>query len=308
MSVASQQLWGLGATALISTHALVGAVAIAFYATHVWTAIYLLLITAICLALGCRSLMARKANHGVARFWHKLDLETSADLHTAGDGISKAVANERRRVARELHDGVGSQLTTLLSSLDCRKPYLKTVALALEQCLIDLKMTIDAIDTESDSLPDALGRLRYRVQHCLDTLGVRMEWHVAACPALEAFRGDRARHALRITQESLANVIRHANASMVRVSCKFVPGVNRVVLEVFDNGRGMTMEHAPRASGRGLQGMRQRAMDAGGSLEISSQVGSGTLVQLTLEVTPAKLRSQSAVRPAATGSFKPNVF
>ena len=117
-----------------------------------------------------------------------------------------------------------------------------------------------------------------------------------------------ARHALRITQESPANVIRHAHATKVRVSCKFVPSVNRVVLEVFDNGKGMALEHVPPSGGRGLQGMRQRALDAGGSLQISSQLGSGTLVQLTLEFTPAKLHNLSADRPANTGVFRPAVF
>lgn len=293
---------------LISTHALAGAAAIAFYATQVWTAIYLLLLTAISLALGCRSLMAHKGNHGITRFVNKPDPEPSAELHSAGDIAGLAVAHDRHRIARELHDGVGSQLTTLLSSMDCRLPDQRVVVLALEQCLIDLKMTIDAIDSESDSLPDLLGRLRYRVQHCLDKMGVRMEWRVAVCPALEAFRGEGARHALRITQESLANVIRHANATMVRVSCKFIPGVNRVVLEVFDNGKGMALEHMPRLGGRGLQGMRQRALDAGGSLQISSQVDGGTLVQLTLEFSPATHQSQIATRSATTDALSPVVF
>ena len=296
---------------LISTHALAGAAALAFYATQVWSAIYLLVLTGIFLALGCRSLVARKGDHAITRFGNKLNPELSAPLHPAADdGAGRAVTNDRRRIARELHDGVGSQLTTLLSSLDCKNPHQRAVALALEQCLIDLKMTVDAIDSDSDSdsLPDSLGRLRYRVQHCLDRLGVSMEWHVAVCPALEAFCGDGARHALRITQESLANVIRHAHATKVRVSCKFVPSVNRVVLEVFDNGKGMALEHVPPSGGRGLQGMRQRALDAGGSLQISSQLGSGTLVQLTLEFTPAKLHNLSADRPANTGVFRPAVF
>ena len=297
-----------GVCVLISTHALAGAAAIAFFASHVWTAIYLLLLTAILLALGCRWLAPSKGRHGITRFGHKLDLETFTKLHTAGDSAGQAVANDRRRIARELHDGVGSQLTTLLSSLDCRNPHQKTVALALEQCMIDLKMTLDAIDNDSDSLPDSLGRLRYRVQHCLDTLGVRMEWHVAVCPTLEAFRGDPARHALRITQECLANVIRHANATTVRVSCKFVPSVNRIVLEVLDDGKGMALEHVPSSGGRGLQGMRQRAQDAGGSLKISSDIGNGTRVQLTLEFSPNKLQGASAVGPSNTGAFGPAVF
>jgi len=192
------------------------------------------------------------------------------------------VALERRRIAQDLHDGVGSQIVNILSSLDSHAPQQQAVALALEQCLVDLKMTVDAIDSADDNVLEALGRLRYRIQHSLDKLGIRMVWKVDICDELEAVRGVPAQQVLRIAQESLSNVMRHAHASAVEVVCRFVPETRQMVLEVRDNGAGITRGKEGRPSGKGLEGMRRRAQGIGGELVISSKTGSGTRVRLVL--------------------------
>ena len=205
------------------------------------------------------------------------------------DIAATAVAGERRRIAQDLHDGVASQLVTILSSLDNRAPQQQAVALALENCLLDLKMTVDAMDCGNDSVIEALGRLRYRVQHSLDKLGITMAWKVDMGVELEAVRGDRAQQVLRIAQECLANVMRHAQASAVEVVCKFVPEREHMVLEVRDNGNGIQRHPDGRPPGKGLTSMRRRAHEAGGELVISSRVGAGTRVRLTLPITSAQL-------------------
>ena len=198
---------------------------------------------------------------------------------------ASAVAGERRRIAQDLHDGVASQLVSILSSLDDKAPQQQAVALALENCLLDLKMTVDAIDSGNDSVIDALGRLRYRVQHSLDKLGITMAWKVDMCEALEAVRGDKAQQVLRIAQECLANVMRHAHATDVEVVCRFLPESGQMVLEVRDNGAGIGRTPAGHPIGKGLASMRRRAKAAGGELIISSKVGSGTRVRFTLPLT-----------------------
>ena len=222
-----------------------------------------------------------------------LDFQNSSRFESLTDfglaDTASAVADERRRIAQDLHDGVCSQIVSILSSLNCRIPQQKALALALEHCLMELKMTIDATHSENDSLLDALGRLRYRVQHSLDKLGISMVWSIEMCFALEAVRGAKAQHALRITQESLANVMRHANASAVEVLCRFVPAANQMVLEVRDNGRGIPRGTDGRRTGKGLEGMRRRAHEAGGQLVISSRTGMGTRVKLTLVLTEPQL-------------------
>lgn len=198
------------------------------------------------------------------------------------DVAASAVATERRRIAQDLHDGVGAQIVNILSSLDSHAPQQQAVALALEQCLVDLKMTVDAIDSANDNVLEALGQLRYRVQHSLDKMGIRMIWRVEICDELEAVRGVQAQQVLRIAQECLSNVMRHARATAVEVVCRFVPEPGRLVLEVYDNGQGIDRSQRYRSTGKGLEGMRRRAQSVGGELLISSKNAAGTRVRFTL--------------------------
>ncbi len=210
----------------------------------------------------------------ITGFWHDQEVAASA------------VAIERRRIAQDLHDGVASQIVSILSSLDSHTPQQQAVALALEQCLLDLKMAVDAIDSVDDNVIEALGSLRYRVQHSLDKLGIRMAWKVEICDELEAVRGVQAQQVLRIAQECLSNVMRHANASAVKVICRFVPETKSLLMEVRDNGQGITTsKDGGRGAGKGLKGMRRRAQAMGGELVISSKAGAGTRVRLSLPAT-----------------------
>ena len=224
-----------------------------------------------------------------ADFPRSANMELLSDFGSPPDGAAIAVAHERRRIGQDLHDGVASQLVNILSSLDVKTPQQKAIALAIEQCLVDLKMTVDTLDSANDNVLDALGRLRYRVQHSLDKLGIRMSWRVEVRDELEAVRGVTAQHALRIAQEALANVMMHASASAVEVICRFVPESTMMVLEVRDNGRGIPrlkedrpLQEGTQRGGKGLASMRQRAKTLGGELSVSSKLGAGTRVRLTL--------------------------
>jgi signal transduction histidine kinase len=199
---------------------------------------------------------------------------------------ASAVLDERHRIARDLHDGVASQIVSILSSLDHHAPEQQALGLALEQCLLDIKLTVDGIEAADQNIVEALGSLRCRVQRPLDKLGVQMIWDVEMCGALETVRGEEARQVLRIAQECLSNVMRHAKASRVIVSCRYVPDMGCMEFEVRDNGVGMAHDVALQASGKGLENMRQRAMRMDGELTISSKFGSGTRVQLTLPLDP----------------------
>ena len=223
-----------------------------------------------------------------------------SEFGTGPGSAASAVADERRRIAQDLHDGVGSQIVTILATLDAKAPQHRAMALALENCLLDLKMTVDAIDSSNDSVIDALGQLRFRVQHSLDKLQIRMAWRVEASSELEALRGERARQILRIAQEGLTNVMRHAEATTVEVICRFEPERGRMMLEIRDDGRGLPTRCAGFA-GKGLTGMRQRAQTIGGKLLISSQAQAGTRVRLTVprdtsDCPASRLASSTAPR------------
>lgn len=213
--------------------------------------------------------------HSPASGW-----ETITGFGPATDLASAAVAGERRRIAQDLHDGVGSQLVSLLATLDTHAPQQQAVALALEQCLMDLKIMVDTIDTTDGSVVDALGLLRYRVQHSLDMLGIRMIWKVDVEGPLQALRGERALQVLRIAQECLCNIMHHAQASVVEVVCRYVPESDSMLLEVRDNGTGIVRREAGQPTGKGLEGMRLRALKLGGQLQIHTKARVGTRMRL----------------------------
>lgn len=199
---------------------------------------------------------------------------------------ASAVSHERRRIAQDLHDGVASQIVSILSSLDHRTPEQQALGLALEQCLLDIKITVDGIESADQNIVQALGSLRYRMQRPLDKLGIRLVWEVEMSGALETVHGVEAQQVLRIAQECLSNVMRHAKASAVVVACRHLTEMDCMEFEVRDNGLGIAHATAAGATGKGLDNMRQRARLIGGELTISSKAGGGTCVRLTLPLDP----------------------
>ena len=210
-------------------------------------------------------------------------------------------SEERQRLAQEVHDGVGSHLTTLISALDMGTPQERITASALRECLAELKLLVDGADQSASALA-LLASLRYRMQPLLEAAGIALHWQVADEETLEQVVGPPAREMLRIAQESLANAVRHSGASEVVVTVCRQRARHLVMLEVADNGRGLPPEApassrltAARGSGRGLPGMRQRAQRLGGELCIDAAPGGGTRV--TLLVPLQRLR-----QPARAGA------
>lgn len=206
----------------------------------------------------------------------------------------------RRRIAQELHDGVGSQLVNLLASLDRREPHQRAMAEGLEQCLLDIKILVDDIDATQECVLDALARLRYRVQSSLDRLGIRLHWDLRDEVPLSVICDERSRQVLRVAQESLANVMRHARAKNVTVSCRYAPEADALVLDIADDGVGFDTRQSFSQGGKGLQGMRRRAEGMQADLLVRSFPGTGTTVRLLL---PLAVSAPAPVRkPSGTGA------
>ena len=210
---------------------------------------------------------------------------------------------ERQQLAQELHDGVGSQLTTIISALDHGSPQERATAAALQEALIDLKLLVDGVDEEA-SVVSLLANLRYRTRPLLEAAGIELGWHVADEALLEQVQGPPAREILRIAQESLANVVHHSGGDAVTVTLCHMKAQDALWLEIADNGRGIgpspdvePEDAAPaawppgRPGGKGLPGMRRRAQQLGGQLDVHSVPGEGTRV--TLQVPLERLVAET---------------
>ncbi|MGH8821542.1 MAG: sensor histidine kinase [Rhodoferax sp.] len=211
-----------------------------------------------------------------------------AEQAAQSDFLSRrALDSERKRIASDLHDGVGSQLVNLIATLDLHSRQQQVMATALEQCLLDLKIMVDSIDGEHDSIIDALARLRYRIQPSLDRQGIQMTWNMQHSPELDLVASDKVLQLLRISQEAVSNIIRHSEASVVEVTCRYAASNRSLLLEICDNGRGIQATLAgKRMTGKGLRAMRERAETIGASFEFShcQSDRTGTRIMLLLPV------------------------
>lgn len=281
-------LFGLGIALDDVSHADTLRTATAF--GHYLYPVYLLLVWLVMTGRGADSqsafddLAAEQAGHVEALGRLRAEQALQSDLLSR-----RAIESERKRIASDLHDGVGSQLVNIIATLDPRSPSQQAIAVALEQCLLDLKIMVDSIEGEHDSVIDALARLRYRIQPSLDKLGIQMVWNVQDSAEIGSVTADKVLQILRISQEALSNAMRHSQASAIEVTCRYLASNQCLLLEICDNGRGIQAAMAGRrAVGKGLAGMRLRAETMGARLAFSSCRGdrTGTRIMLLLPVRP----------------------
>jgi signal transduction histidine kinase len=193
---------------------------------------------------------------------------------------TQAVMAERRRIANDLHDGVGSRLVALLASQDPKAARSDGLSMALQACLLELQMTVDDLDDQSSATVfERLGHLRYRLRPAFDRMGIALEWNIAPEALGYTVASDVATQVCRVAQEAMSNALRHSRASRVelRIGLAAHGRGQALVLEVRDNGRGLDTPGGPPAGakgspaslGKGLRSMRSRAEAIGGELSVS---------------------------------------
>lgn len=197
---------------------------------------------------------------------------------------AEALAAERERIMRDMHDGVGSQLIAARQLAGQGTLGAGELAALLDECIDDLRLMIDSLEPTDGDLVTVLGNLRYRLTERLARQGLTMRWEVADLPPTGLVPRDILQ-VLRIVQEAVANVLKHAGAAEVVVSAGLSADGVRIMLSIRDNGRGFPTEAPPRG-GRGLGNMRQRAAAVGGELRMEGGP-SGSIVTLILPVRPA---------------------
>ncbi len=175
---------------------------------------------------------------------------------------------ERRRMMRDMHDGLGSQLVQTLNLVRNAKGELKPerVAAMLQQALEELRLMLDSLEPMEGDLPAILGTLRLCVGPALEAAGIELDWRVEETAPIADLDARGVMHLFRCVQEVLANVVKHARASRVRVRT-WDGADGRVYLAIEDDGQGASVAVAPgqvvRIVGRGLSNIRNRAEQIG---------------------------------------------
>lgn len=204
------------------------------------------------------------------------------EFRRLGRAVWRVQEDERRRLARELHDGVGQNLTAI-------KHRLAAIAGTLPDTNADARAALDAtIALCADTLEDTRHLSRLLRPPVLDDLGLEaaLRWlarsqaeasglgisvDIEALPPLDA---DLQTLLFRVAQEALNNVAKHAEASSVLL--RLVARGGLVQLQIADDGRGCEPDVALQSGGSGLGGMRERLRLYEGRLEMHSAPGEGT--------------------------------
>jgi signal transduction histidine kinase len=215
---------------------------------------------------------------------------------------------ERSRIARDIHDVLAQELTRIKIDIAWMQRKLhQPLDKKLQKEMITktaemLEMTDSSITTvqriASDLRPvglDTLGlasAVEWQAQDFQKRTGLKC---LVKLPEQELeIDSDRATALFRIVQECLTNVIRHAQAKRVQVTLEKVD--SEISLEVRDNGVGISEAKINDPAAMGLLGMRERALQFGGSLRISGKPGRGTVVKVALPIGAGSVRKAKKAR------------
>lgn len=209
------------------------------------------------------------------------------ELQAHIDGVRE---QERTRIAREIHDELGSLLVGLKMDVSWMEKRLDDRPPLRAKCQ-DMRRLIDtAVDNVgriiTDLRPSILDHqglwaaLEWQAQEFADSSELRCVWSMDIAPDLSEPDSPLASSVFRIFQELLSNVARHAQATQVEIRISATP--SDITLVVKDNGRGAPPSAFDSTDAYGVMGMRERAGHFKGWLHIDSQLGQGTTVILTM--------------------------
>ncbi|NLS00808.1 hypothetical protein HGP17_28600 [Rhizobium sp. P38BS-XIX] len=199
---------------------------------------------------------------------------------------------ERLQLMRDMHDGVGTRLSLLLSGLTRGEISANEVEHAVRASLEELHLLLDARGPSTTTLIDALANFRYRLGPRLTAVGVETRWDIGSGAEYLTLSAEATLHVLRIIQECITNAVRHGQARVVtlKLVCpdktkqddKQETSKSSCVIMVVDDGVGLeNATAATKGSGRGLQNIKARADALGGTFSLYSNAA-GTVARLTL--------------------------
>lgn len=229
--------------------------------------------------------------------------QANQELRRSAQKVEKlAMEQERSRIARDIHDSLGHSLTALNIQLESglktwqKDPYraeqfLKEAKRLGSQSLADVRQSVAALRNDAlagRSLPTAINQLVDDIQNHQNALKIHQDIHLQ-----HPLPANTRTILYRIAQESLTNIVKHAEAQQVRLQISETQ--TSVILTIEDNGKGFDPKLA--LSGFGLQSMRDRAESASGTFAIKSSNNAqtqspGTRIQVSLPI--AKYRLEEA--------------
>lgn len=220
--------------------------------------------------------------------WMLIDrlVDTARVAAEANFARAKATFDERQRITQDMHDGLGLQLNAALRVVERGELDRNKFAGLLRACLDELRLIVDSSTSDAGEFLPLLASLRYRMQSKLEAIGICIDWQMHDFPSDLTLPPGASLQVLRMVQEAINNAIKHANASVIafRVANGRTP--DHVALVISDNGVGF--DGGAGTGGKGLSGMKRRAMAAGVKLAIHSSP-QGTSIEIAIPATSREL-------------------
>ncbi len=201
------------------------------------------------------------------------------DKMAFAEALIYAQEEERKRIARDLHDGVGQSLllirkqmeTTHETTLDNQRMITET----LEE-VRSISRDLHPFQLEKLGLTAAINEVIHKIEHSTE-LFITKEMD-----NIDGMLSDKAQiHVFRTIQEALNNVMKHSEATAAKVSIKSLP--NEIIITVQDNGKGFDLEWAVvKSKSLGLRTMNERIASLGGKLKITPNQPKGTIIELNI--------------------------
>lgn len=234
-----------------------------------------------------------------ARLWNDLQEKERLRAQLLAKAI-RAQEDERRRIARELHDEIGQSLNALIFGLKTAEITIENNTGEIQDVLRRLRVaTSDAVRELQTviydlrpSLLDDLGlipALRWYAETRLESQGVKVTWETHSDE--KRFEPEVETALFRIAQEAITNAMRYAQASEIRITLQ--SDDSKIILAIHDNGDGFDLtsvldNREKDGRGLGLLGMKERAELLAGTFFIASQPSEGTHIQVEIPLFPSE--------------------
>jgi len=233
----------------------------------------------------------RNFKHKQSIRFHKLEINYLKNMMLTED-------NERTRIARELHDGIGGMLGAVRMNLGALKkahpdfagnPKLEDIADMLQETAVDVRKTAHNLMPDmlmKNNLKEALTKYCDRINDNNELL-LDIQFNFG-----EVKLGKTIELMIyRIIQELIQNIMKHANASKASIQIMHID--KKLSLLVEDNGKGFELDH--QNSGTGIQNLKSRVKSFDGSLSVFSSIGKGTTVHIQFDWEKLKQKNFSPI-------------
>jgi signal transduction histidine kinase len=192
----------------------------------------------------------------------------------------QVMLEERQRIVRDMHDGIGGQLLGLMMQVRSGGVDKMEVEQGLQSSIADLRLIVDSMDSAEDGLAETLRSFEHRVRAQVEAAGL-------AFTVSHGLKDDEpgpgprpTLQMLRILQEAVTNAMRHSGGSEIVLVSRYADD-DGIAITISDNGKGLPSEIK---GGRGLASMRTRAENLGGNLVFKANE-KGTVIQLAIPKT-----------------------